>query len=103
MILDLLDEIKGFKCQITIKILLKNTMALKLIFFCPVYFNSIIKTEISFESDLDKFFQEFLYRFITELIKDLVGLLKRFIFNTLTFQPLDQYQGVFTLNYFKLL
>ena len=82
--------------------LAKKYNGIEIDFFCPVYFNSIIKTEISFESDLDKFSQEFLYRFITGLIKDLVGLLKRFIFNTLTFQPLDQYQGVFTLNYFKL-
>ena len=32
-------------------------------------------------------------------MKDLVELLKRFILNTLTFQLLDHYQGVLTLNY----
>ena len=39
----LLNEIKGFKYQITAKILLKKYKPNKEIEFAPVYFNSVIK------------------------------------------------------------
>ena len=58
---DLLDEIKGFKYQITVKALLskyeKNETS------TPVYFNSATKTVINFDKYmLDKSFQKILYR-----------------------------------------
>ena len=58
---DLLDETKGFKYQITVKILLKKYKDIE-IDFSPVYFNSITKTVINHKFDLGKSFQEILYR-----------------------------------------
>ena len=58
---DLLDETKGFKYQITIKISLKKYKAIE-IEFSPVYFNSTTKTVINHKFHLDKSFQEILYR-----------------------------------------
>ena len=56
---DLLDEIKGFKYQITVKFLLRKHNGD--IEFSPVYFNSTTKAVINSEYDLDKSFQEILY------------------------------------------
>ena len=58
---DLLDETKGFKYQITVKILLKKYKDIG-IDFSPVYFHSITKTVINHKFDLGKSFQEILYR-----------------------------------------
>ena len=57
---DLLDETKGFKYKITVKILLKRCRGTETE-FSPVYFNSTIKTVINHKFDLDKSFQETLY------------------------------------------
>ena len=63
MLNDLLNEIKGFKYQITIKVLLIKNQENKDKEFAPVYFNSTNKTVINSDKyDLDKSFQEFLYR-----------------------------------------
>ena len=59
---DLLDEFKGFKYEITVKLLLKKHKGNGDIEFAPVYFNSINKIVINFKYDLDKSFQEILYR-----------------------------------------
>ena len=56
---DLLDETKGFKYQVTIKILLKKWKGIE-IEFSTVYFNSTTKTVIKYKFDLDKSFQEIL-------------------------------------------
>ena len=56
---DLLDERKGFKYQITVKILLKKYKGTE-IEFSPVYFNATTKTVINHHYDLEKAFQEFL-------------------------------------------
>ena len=61
MFSDLLDETKGFRNQVTLKILLKKYMPNGEIEFTPVYFNSI-KTVINHKLGLDKSFQEFLCR-----------------------------------------
>ena len=58
----LLNEIKGFKYQITVKVLLRKSKENTDIEFAPVCFNSATKTVINFEYDLDKSFQEILYR-----------------------------------------
>ena len=57
---DLLNEIKGFKYQITVKALLRNDKQNGE--FAPAYFNSTTKTVINHKIDLDKSFQEILYR-----------------------------------------
>ena len=70
---DLLDEIKGFKYQITIKALLRKDKHNWDIEFAPVYFNSTSKTVINFKYDLDKSFQEVLYKIENCINKNLVG------------------------------
>ena len=59
---DLLDEIKGFKYQITVKVLLRKHKETGDVELAPVYFNSTTKTVISAEDSLDKSFQEVLCR-----------------------------------------
>ena len=61
MFKDLLDQTKGFKYQITVKVLLKKHKQNGDIEFAPVYFNSVTKTVINFKYDLSKSFQEVLY------------------------------------------
>ena len=53
---DLLDETKGFKYQITAKILFQKYKGTE-IEFSPVYFNSKTKTVLNHKIDLDKSFQ----------------------------------------------
>ena len=60
---DLLNEMKGFKYQITITVLLCKHKTNGDIEYAPVYFNSATKTVInSGKYILDKSFQEILYR-----------------------------------------
>ena len=54
---DLLDEIKCFKYQITIKILLKKYEGTE-IEFSPVYFNSTTKAVINHTFHLEKAFEK---------------------------------------------
>ena len=58
---DLLNETKGFKYQITVKVLLKKYKLNGEIEFAPVYFNSVTKTVINHRFKLEIFFQEILY------------------------------------------
>ena len=62
MFKDLLDEMKGFKYQITVQVLLRKHNENGGIEFSPVYFNSTTKIVLNLEYDLDKSFQEILYR-----------------------------------------
>ena len=57
---DLLNETKGFKYQITVKVLFKKCKLNKEIEFRPVYFNSKTKT-VNYRSKLKSSFQEILY------------------------------------------
>ena len=59
---DLLNETRGFKYQITVKVLLKKYRSNGEIEFTPVYFNSSTKTVINHRYKLNKSFQEILYR-----------------------------------------
>ena len=59
---DLLNDSKGFKYQITVKVLLKKYKPNGEIEFAPVYFNSSIKTTTNHKYKLDQSFQEILYR-----------------------------------------
>ena len=58
---DLLNETKGFRYQITMKILLKK-YKISEIEFAPAYFNSTMKTVINYKTGLEDSFQEILYR-----------------------------------------
>ena len=58
----LLNETKGFKYQITVKMLFKKYNSNGEIEFPPVYFNSSRKTIINRRYKLDQSFQETLYR-----------------------------------------
>ena len=58
---DLLNETKGFKYQITVKILLKKHKLNGEIEFAPVYFNSTTKTVTHYRFRLENYFQEILY------------------------------------------
>ena len=62
MFKDLLNEIKAFKYQLIVKVLLKKHKSNGHIEIAPVYFSSSIKTVINLEYDPDKSFQEVLYR-----------------------------------------
>ena len=61
--IDLLNETKCFKYQITVKVLLKKYKPNGEIEFTPVYFNSSTKTVINRRCKFNKFFQEILFRF----------------------------------------
>ena len=61
MFSDLLNETKGFKYQITVKILLKKYKLNGEVEFAPVYFNSVTKTVINHKFRLENYFQEILY------------------------------------------
>ena len=89
---NLLDETKGFKYQITLKVTLKKYKPNGEIEFRPVYFNSTTKTVINHKFSLENASQEILYRIGNGLIKNLVGLLNQSSLNTLTFQLIDHYQ-----------
>ena len=58
---DLLNETKGFKYQITVKILLKKYKLNGEIEFRPVYVNSVTKTVTNHRFKLESSFQEILY------------------------------------------
>ena len=57
-----MDEIKGFKYQITVKVLLRKNKENGDIEFTPVYFHSTTKTVINSKYDLNNSLQEILYR-----------------------------------------
>ena len=59
---DILNEMKGFKYQITVAILLSKEKGNGDIEYSSVYFNSITKTVINSKFSLDKSFQEILCR-----------------------------------------
>ena len=59
---NLLNEIKGFKYQITVKVLLKKYKLNEEIEFAPVYFNSLTKIVTNKRFKLQNVFQEILYR-----------------------------------------
>ena len=86
---DHLNETKGFKYQITVKVLLKKYKPNREIEFTPVYFNSSTKTIINDRYKLGQSFQEILCRIDAWIKEDLVGLLNQLSHNTLIFQLID--------------
>ena len=69
---ELLDEIKGFKYQITVKVLLGKHKGNGDIEFALISFNSTIKTKISLNICLMNLFKKFVTELIIGLIKNLV-------------------------------
>ena len=57
----LLNDTKGFKYQITVKVLLKKYNLNREIEFAPVHFNLTTKTVIRYKFSLENAFQEMLY------------------------------------------
>ena len=57
LLYNLLNETKGFKYQITVRILLKKYKHDGEIEFPPVYFNSLTKTIINYRFKLENVFQ----------------------------------------------
>ena len=69
----LLDESKGFKYKITLKVLLSKHKENTDKELAPFYFNFTTKTVIGPKYGLDKYFQKVLLELITGLMKNLVG------------------------------
>ena len=88
---NLLNETKGFKYQITVKILLKKCKLNGEIEFAPVYFNSVTKTVINHRFKLENSFQEILYLidvWINEGSGSNVESIESQYINTFTYRPL---------------
>ena len=88
---DLLNKTRGFRYQITVKVLLKKYKPNGEIEFTPVYFNSSIKTVINRRYKLDKSFQETLYRidaWINRGSGRIIELIESQYINISTYRPL---------------
>ena len=88
---DLLNETRGFKNQITVKVLLKKYRSNGEIEFTPVYFNSSTKTVINHRYKLNKYFQETLYRihaWINRVSGWIIELIESQYINFSTYRPL---------------
>ena len=98
---DLLREIKGFKYQVTVKVLLGKHKENGDTEFAPVYFNCTTKAVINFNKYMpDKYFQEILYR-IGNWINEKSG----WVIESIEAEYLNNtshYQEVHTLNFFFL-
>ena len=79
---------KGFKYQITVKVLLKKYKRNIEIEFRPVYFNSKTKTIINHRFKLESSFQEILYM-INEGPGWIIELLESQYINISTYRPLS--------------
>ena len=73
MFSDLLNETKGFKYQITLKVMLKKYKPNGEIEFRPVYFNSTTKTVINHKLVSKVLFKKLCTELITALKKNVAG------------------------------
>ena len=93
---DPLNETKGFKYQITLKLVLKKCKTIE-IEFAPVYFNSTTKTVINHNFSLENAFQETLHR-IDSWINERSGWIAELIvsqyINISTYRPLSESSSV---------
>ena len=88
---DLLNERKGFKYQITVKVLLQKYKSNGEIEFAPVYFNASTKTIINRRFKLDQSFQETLYRIDAWINRGsgwIIELIESQYINISTYRPL---------------
>ena len=98
MLSDLLNETKGFKYHITVKVLLKKYKLNGEIEFAPVYFNSLTKTVINNRFRLENSFQEILYMievWIYEGSGWIVESIESQYINISTYRPLS---GIFYMD-----
>ena len=82
---------KGFKYQITVKVLLKKYKPNREIEFAPIYFNSLAKLVINHRYKLNKSFIEILYRidaWINEVSGQIVELIESQYIIISTYKPL---------------
>ena len=89
---DLLNETKGFKYQITLKVTLKKYKPDREIEFRPVYFNSATKTVINHRFRLENSFQEILYMidvWINNGSGWIIELIESQYINISTYRPLS--------------
>ena len=88
---DLLNKTKGFKYQITVKVLLKKYKLDGEIEFRPVYFNSVTKTVTNHRFRLETSFEEFLYmidNWINEGSAWIIEFIESQYINISTYRPL---------------
>ena len=88
---DLLNETKGFKYQVIVKVLLKKYRSNGEIEFTPVYFNSSGKTIINQRYKLDQSLQEILYRIDAWINRGsgwIIELIESQYINISTYRPL---------------
>ena len=89
---DLLNETKGFKYQITVKVLLKKYKLNGEIEFAAVYFNSVTKTVINHRFKLENSFQKILHLidvWINEGSSWIVESIESQYINISTYRPLS--------------
>ena len=92
LFIDLLNETKGFKCQITLKVTLKKYKPNREIEFRPVYFNSTTKTVTNHKFNLENAFKEILCsidNWINEGSGWIVESLESQYINISTYRPLS--------------
>ena len=90
---DLLNETKGFKHQITLKVILKKYKPNRKIEFAPVYFNSVTRTVINHKFNLENAFQEILYlidNWINKASGWIVESIESQCINVSTYRPLSE-------------
>ena len=90
---------KGFKYQITVKVLLKKYKHNREIEFRPVYFNSVTKTVTNHIFKLEKLFEEILYMidvWISNGSGWIIELIESQYINISTYRPLSgsSYMGL---------
>ena len=88
---DLLNETRGFKYHIIVKVLLKKYKSNGEIEFTRVYFNSSTKTVINRRCNLNKSFQEILYRIDAWINRGsgwIIELIESQYINISTYRPL---------------
>ena len=89
---DLLNETKGFKYQITVKVLLKKYKLDGDIEFRLVYFNSVTKTVTNHRFQLESSFQETLYmidNWINEGSGSIIEFIESQYINISNYRPLS--------------
>ena len=93
---DLLNETKGFKYQITVKLLLTKYKLKGEIELAPVYFNSLTKTVINHRFRLQSSFQEILYMIDVWINKGSSWIVESIESQYINIPPIDHYQEVRT-------
>ena len=92
---DHLDEAKGFKHQITLKVTLRKYKLTGSIEFTPVYFSSTTKKVINHKVALENAFQEILYRIDNWINEGLVWIFEVIASQYINIQLIENYQEVF--------